>query len=45
MVLCADSAAVPVMYSQVLQRAKSDPEFRKTVDAAALTVLQVKAGK
>lgn len=44
MVLCADPAAVPVMYGQVLQRAKDDPGFRKAVDAAALTVLQVKGG-
>jgi beta-N-acetylhexosaminidase len=45
MVLCANTAAVPVMYAQVLQRANTDPEFRKVVDAAALTVLQVKGGK
>ncbi|MFH5878147.1 glycoside hydrolase family 3 N-terminal domain-containing protein [Arthrobacter sp. NA-172] len=45
MVLCADTAAVPVMYDQVLQRAKADPGFRGQVDAAALTVLRVKAGK
>ncbi|GAA4029377.1 glycoside hydrolase family 3 protein [Arthrobacter methylotrophus] len=45
MVLCANTAAVPVMYAQVLQRAKTDPDFRKAVDAAALTVLEVKTGK
>ncbi|MEW1820559.1 glycoside hydrolase family 3 N-terminal domain-containing protein [Arthrobacter sp. NPDC080031] len=45
MVLCADTASVPAMYAQVLQRAQTDPEFRKSVDSAALTVLQVKAGK
>ncbi|MBB6403845.1 glycoside hydrolase family 3 N-terminal domain-containing protein [Arthrobacter sp. AZCC_0090] len=44
MVLCADTASVLVMYNQVLQRAKADLEFRKAVDAAALTVLTVKAG-
>ncbi|WP_460461573.1 glycoside hydrolase family 3 N-terminal domain-containing protein [Arthrobacter alkaliphilus] len=45
MVLCADPASVPAMFTQVLQRAQADPEFRKSVDAAALTVLQVKDGK
>ncbi|WP_332601957.1 glycoside hydrolase family 3 N-terminal domain-containing protein [Arthrobacter sp. S2(2024)] len=45
MVLCADTASVPAMYAQVLQRAQTDPGFRDSVDAAALTVLQVKAGK
>ncbi|MHA7168008.1 glycoside hydrolase family 3 N-terminal domain-containing protein [Arthrobacter bambusae] len=45
MVLCADTASVPAMYAQVLQRAQTDPGFRNSVDAAALTVLQVKAGK
>ncbi|MDQ0030269.1 glycoside hydrolase family 3 N-terminal domain-containing protein [Arthrobacter bambusae] len=45
MVLCADPASVPAMYAHVLQRAQSDPGFRKSVDAAALTVLRVKAGK
>lgn len=45
MALCADTASARVMYAQVLERAKTDPDFRKTVDAAALTVLQVKAGQ
>ena len=45
MVLCADTASVPAMFAQVLQLAQADPDFRKSVDAAALTVLQVKAGK
>ncbi|MHC6221636.1 glycoside hydrolase family 3 N-terminal domain-containing protein [Arthrobacter sp. MMS24-S77] len=45
MVLCADTAAARVMYAQVLQRAKTDTEFRNAVDAAALTVLQVKGGQ
>ncbi len=45
MVLCADSGSVPAMYAEVLRRATAEPAFRKAVDAAALTVLRVKAGK
>ncbi|HKU31630.1 glycoside hydrolase family 3 N-terminal domain-containing protein [Arthrobacter sp. NyZ413] len=45
MVLCADPAAIPEMYGRVLQRASTDPGFRKDVDDAALTVIRVKSGK
>ncbi|MEZ2388965.1 glycoside hydrolase family 3 N-terminal domain-containing protein [bacterium RCC_150] len=45
MVLCADPASVAAMYAQTLQRSQADPGFRQQVDAAALTVLKVKAGK
>ena len=44
-VLCANTADVPAMYGEVLRRATAEPAFRKAVDAAALTVLRVKAGK
>ncbi|WP_074466394.1 glycoside hydrolase family 3 N-terminal domain-containing protein [Arthrobacter sp. SW1] len=45
MALCADPGAVSAMYAEVLKRATAEPAFRKAVDAAALTILRVKAGK
>jgi beta-N-acetylhexosaminidase len=45
MVLCADAASVRAMFAEVMRRATAEPAFRKAVDAAALTVLRVKAGK
>jgi|GEM_PF-524572 len=44
MVLCANTGYVPAMFNEVLRRATSEPAFRRAVDAAALTVLRVKAG-
>ncbi len=45
MVLCASTAYVPAMFNEVLRRATAEPAFRRAVDAAALTVLRVKAGE
>ncbi|BCW36954.1 beta-N-acetylhexosaminidase [Arthrobacter sp. StoSoilA2] len=45
MLVCADPGSIPAMYDAVLQKAQSEPDFRKKVDAAALTVLSVKLGK
>ncbi|MFF1828676.1 glycoside hydrolase family 3 N-terminal domain-containing protein [Paenarthrobacter sp. NPDC058040] len=43
MMICADPAQIPAMHQAVVRKAQSDPAFRAKVDAAALTVLQVKA--
>lgn len=45
MLVCADPLSIPSMHQAVVQRAQADPAFRARVDAAALTVLQVKSGK
>jgi len=45
MVLCANTGYVPAMFNEVLRRATEEPAFRGAVDAAALTVLRVKAGQ
>lgn len=45
MLVCADPGSFPAMYDAVLQKAQSEPDFRKKVDAAALTVLSVKLGR
>jgi beta-N-acetylhexosaminidase len=45
MLVCADPAAIPSMHQAVVKKAQSDPGFRAKVDAAALTVLRVKAGQ
>lgn len=45
MVLCANTGYVPAMFNEVLRRATAEPAFRGAVDAAALTVLRVKAGQ
>ncbi|WP_223940563.1 glycoside hydrolase family 3 N-terminal domain-containing protein [Arthrobacter sp. StoSoilB22] len=45
MLVCADPTSIPAMHQAVVQKATSDPAFRAKVDAAALTVLQVKAGQ
>lgn len=45
MVLCANTGYVPAMFNEVLRRATAEPAFRRAVDAAALTVLRVKAGQ
>jgi beta-N-acetylhexosaminidase len=45
MLLCANPRSIPVMYSAVLQLAQHNAAFAAKVNAAALTVLTVKAGK
>lgn len=45
MLVCADPASIPAMHQAVVQKATADPAFRAKVDAAALTVLRVKAGQ
>ncbi|SEI51345.1 beta-N-acetylhexosaminidase [Arthrobacter sp. yr096] len=45
MLVCADPAAIPSMHQAVVKKAQSDPGFLAKVDAAALTVLKVKAGQ
>jgi len=45
MLVCADPASIPAMHPAVVQKAQGDPAFRAKVDAAALTVLRVKAGQ
>ncbi|MGJ3188830.1 glycoside hydrolase family 3 protein [Paenarthrobacter nitroguajacolicus] len=45
MLVCADPASIPLMHQAVTQKAQADPAFRAKVDAAALTVLRVKAGQ
>ncbi|MCP1414769.1 glycoside hydrolase family 3 N-terminal domain-containing protein [Paenarthrobacter sp. A20] len=45
MLVCADPASIPAMHQAVVKKAQSDPAFRAKVDAAALTVLRVKAGQ
>jgi beta-N-acetylhexosaminidase len=45
MLVCADPARIPAMHQAVVQKAQSDPAFRAKVDAAALTILRVKAGQ
>ncbi|MFE4198601.1 glycoside hydrolase family 3 N-terminal domain-containing protein [Paenarthrobacter sp. NPDC056912] len=44
MLVCADPASIPAMHQAVVRKAQGDPAFRARVDAAALTVLKVKAG-
>ncbi|MFJ6536196.1 glycoside hydrolase family 3 N-terminal domain-containing protein [Paenarthrobacter sp. NPDC091711] len=45
MLVCADPTSIPAMHQAVVQKATADPAFRAKVDAAALTVLRVKAGQ
>ncbi|MCD4849225.1 glycoside hydrolase family 3 protein [Arthrobacter sp. AK01] len=45
MLVCADPASIPAMHQAVVKKAQSDTAFRAKVDAAALTVLRVKAGQ
>jgi len=45
MLLCANPRSVPAMYSAVLQLAQHNAAFAAEVNAAALKVLTVKAGK
>ncbi|WP_091468681.1 glycoside hydrolase family 3 N-terminal domain-containing protein [Paenarthrobacter nitroguajacolicus] len=45
MLVCADPASIPAMHQALVQKASSDPAFRAKVDAAALTVLRVKANQ
>ena len=45
MLVCADPTSIPAMHQAVVQKAAADPSFRAKVDAAALTVLRVKAGQ
>ncbi|MCT9870092.1 glycoside hydrolase family 3 N-terminal domain-containing protein [Paenarthrobacter aurescens] len=45
MLVCADPASLPAMHQAVMKKAQTDPAFRAKVDAAALTVLRVKAGQ
>ncbi|WP_269045151.1 glycoside hydrolase family 3 N-terminal domain-containing protein [Paenarthrobacter sp. Z7-10] len=44
MLLCANPASIPAMYSAVLHLAQTSPVFLAQVNAAALKNLQVKAG-
>lgn len=45
MALCTNQSLLPAMYTGMLSTAQSDPAFAAQVDAAALLVLQAKAGK
>ncbi|MGF6833923.1 beta-N-acetylhexosaminidase [Paenarthrobacter sp. TE4293] len=45
MLVCADPASIPAMHQAVVKKAQTDPSFSAKVDAAALTVLRVKAGQ
>ncbi|WP_232481354.1 glycoside hydrolase family 3 N-terminal domain-containing protein [Arthrobacter sp. YN] len=45
MLVCADPASIPAMQQAVVKKAATDASFRAKVDAAALTVLRVKAGQ
>lgn len=42
MVLCTDQTLAPRVWQGIVDRARSDPGFAKTVDAAALEVLEAK---
>jgi beta-N-acetylhexosaminidase len=42
LVLCTDQGLVPRVWQGIVDRAKSDPSFARTVDAAALAVLDAK---
>lgn len=44
MMLCVNQDAIPAIAEGLVAQAKADPEFRKTIDAAALKVLTVKDG-
>jgi beta-N-acetylhexosaminidase len=45
MLVCADPGSIPAMHQAVVKKATEDASFRAKVDAAALTVLRVKAGQ
>ena len=45
MLLCANPSAIPYMYNGVLSLAQSSPAFLAKINAAALTLLKVKAGQ
>ncbi|MEO6529381.1 MAG: glycoside hydrolase family 3 N-terminal domain-containing protein [Specibacter sp.] len=45
MLLCANPNAIPYMYNGVLSLTRTNPSFAAAVNAAALTVLTVKAGR
>ncbi|MEA5456044.1 glycoside hydrolase family 3 N-terminal domain-containing protein [Sinomonas sp. JGH33] len=43
MVLCTDQALAPRVWQGIVDRAQSDPAFARTVDGAALAVVEAKA--
>jgi beta-N-acetylhexosaminidase len=45
LLLCVNAKAVPAMHKALVAKAAKDPAFRSIIDAAALKVLQAKAGK
>jgi beta-N-acetylhexosaminidase len=45
MLLCVNAKAVPAMHKALVAKARTDPAFRARINAAALQVLQTKAGK
>lgn len=45
MMLCVDAAAIPTIHKSMVALAKSSPSFRARIDAAALEVLQTRAGQ
>ncbi|MFD1210609.1 glycoside hydrolase family 3 N-terminal domain-containing protein [Arthrobacter sp. GCM10027362] len=45
MLLCVNAKAVPAIHKALMAQARKDPAFRARINAAALEVLQTKAGK
>jgi beta-N-acetylhexosaminidase len=45
MMLCVNAAAIPTIHQALVSAAKASPGFRAKIDAAALEVLQTRAGQ
>ncbi|MFF5792335.1 glycoside hydrolase family 3 N-terminal domain-containing protein [Paeniglutamicibacter sp. NPDC012692] len=45
MMLCVNAAAIPSIHQALVAEAKASPAFRAKIDAAALEVLETRAGK
>ena len=45
MMLCVNAAAIPAIHKALVAEAKASPAFRAKIDAAALEVLETRAGK
>lgn len=45
MMLCVNAAAIPTIHQALVSAAKASPSFRAKIDAAALEVLQTRAGQ
>jgi beta-N-acetylhexosaminidase len=45
MLLCVDAAAIPAIHRALVSQARRSPAFKTKIDAAALEVLQTRAGR